>query len=105
MKRFALAALALAALAVPASAQTYGGAPACAKDYKDFWDKLDSQRSAKMSGEEFSKLSRTALRGLDACTAGDQKFDSASFYQKLGQEAHALPNDFWEKLDQQRQAK
>jgi hypothetical protein len=98
MRRLALAAIAAGILASPAAAD-------CAKDYKDFWDKLDSQKSAKMSGEEYSKLSRMALRGFDACSAGDQKFDSASFYQKLGQEAHALPNDFWEKLDQQRQAK
>jgi hypothetical protein len=98
MKRLALAAIAAGILASPAAAD-------CAKDYKDFWDKINSQASAKMSGEQYSKLSRTALRGFDACSAGDQKFDSANFYEKLGQAAHAIPNDFWEKLGQQGQSK
>jgi opacity protein-like surface antigen len=99
MKRFALAAVVAGILASPVAAAD------CAKDYKDFWDKINSQGSAKMSGEQYSKLSRMALRGFDACSAGDQKFDSSGFYEKLGQQANAIPNDFWEKLGQQGQSK
>lgn len=98
MKRLALAAIAAGILASPAAAD-------CAKDYKDFWDKINSQASAKMSGEQYSKLSRMALRGFDACSAGDQKFNSASFYEKLGQQANALPDNFWEKVGQEGHAK
>jgi opacity protein-like surface antigen len=72
MKRFALAALAVATLSAPAMAAD------CAKDYKAFWDNLDRGRFAKMSPEQFADLSRTTLRGYDACTAGDQRFTAES---------------------------
>ena len=77
MKRFALAALAVAILSAPAMAAD------CAKDYKAFWDNLDRGRFAKMSPEQFADLSRTTLRGYDACTAGDQRFTAESFFKKL----------------------
>ena len=77
MKRFALAVLAVATLSAPAMAAD------CAKDYKAFWDNLDRGRFAKMSPEQFADLSRTTLRGYDACTAGDQRFTAESFFKKL----------------------
>src|SRR6266481_3579273 len=65
------------------NAQTYGGARSCAKDYKDFWETLDRQKFAKMSAEQIADLSRTALRGYDACTAGDERFTAQNFFKKL----------------------
>jgi hypothetical protein len=79
MKRFALAFLAAGVLSAPALAAD------CAKDYKAFWDNLDRARFAKMSPEQFADLSRTTLRGYDACTAGDQRFTAESFFKKLDQ--------------------
>jgi opacity protein-like surface antigen len=79
MKRLILAAVAAMALAGPAAAAN------CAKDYKDFWDNLDRGRWAKMSAEQFASLSRTALRGYDACTAGDERFTADNFFKKLDQ--------------------
>ena len=55
-------------------AQTYGGAPACAKDYKNFWASLERSKFAKMSANQIADLSRTALRGYDSCAAGDERF-------------------------------
>lgn len=77
MKRFALAFVAAAALSAPALAAD------CAKDYKAFWDNLDRSRMAKMSPEQFADLSRTALRGYEACSAGDERFTSENFFKKL----------------------
>ena len=79
MKRLILAALAAAALSAPAMAAD------CAKDYKSFWDNLDRSRMAKMSAEQVADLSRTALRGYDACTAGDERFTAQNFFKKLDQ--------------------
>ena len=78
MKRLALAILAAAALSAPASAATD-----CAKDYKAFWENLDRSKYAKMSAEQIADLSRTALRGYDACTAGDERFTAENFFKKL----------------------
>jgi hypothetical protein len=79
MKRLILAALAVAALSAPALAAD------CAKDYKSFWENLDRSRYAKMSAEQIADLSRTALRGYDACTAGDERFTAQNFFKKLDQ--------------------
>ena len=50
MKRLMLAAAVAAALSAPAMAAD------CAKDYKDFWEKLDRSRFAKMSAEQIAGL-------------------------------------------------
>ena len=95
MKRIALAAVVAGLLAGPAAAAN------CAKDYKDFWDKLDREGYSKMSGEQFAKLSRMALRGYDSCSAGDQPFNGDQFWKRLGQDAYAVSDDFWDKMGQQ----
>ena len=77
MKRLILAALGVVALSAPAMAAN------CAKDYKSFWENLDRSRFAKMSAEQVADLSRTALRGYDACTAGDERFTAENFFKKL----------------------
>src|SRR6516225_7776919 len=79
MKRFVIAIAIAGALASPAAAAT------CAKDYKDFWDKIDREKYSKMSAEQIADLSRTALRGYDACTAGDERFTAENFFKKLDQ--------------------
>ena len=79
MKRLILPGLAAAAVSAPAMAAD------CAKDYKSFWENLDRSRYAKMSAEQIADLSRTALRGYDACTAGDERFTAQNFFKKLDQ--------------------
>jgi hypothetical protein len=100
MKRFALPVIAVLASGLAlgvtsASAQTYGGARSCAKDYKDFWETLDRQKFAKMSAEQVADLSRTALRGYDACTAGDERFTADNFFKKLQSDANSKASDIF----------
>lgn len=90
MKRLALTALALTALSAPVWAAD------CAKDYKDFWDK-NSPLAKSLTAEQYAKLSRTALRGFDACTAGDERFAS-DFFNKLGS-ALAKPEDVFNQIN------
>jgi hypothetical protein len=85
----------LAAGVTGANAQTYGGARSCAKDYKDFWETLDSQKFSKMSAEQIADLSRTALRGYDACSAGDERFTADNFFKKLQSDANAKASDIF----------
>lgn len=74
MKRLAFGLLALALVAapglttVPAVAQT---SMDCSRLYKDFWEKMDRERFAKISAEQFASVSRLALRAYDACQVGD----------------------------------
>jgi hypothetical protein len=89
MKRFALAIIAVGALSAPAMAAN------CAKDYKDFWDNLDREKSAKMSAEQYADLSRTALRGYDSCSAGDERFTADSFFKKLDTQINAKASDIF----------
>jgi len=89
MKRLILATVAAAAFSIPAMAAN------CAKDYKDFWDQFDRERQAKLSPEQFAELSRTALRGYDACTAGDERFTSENFFKKLDSMANAKPSEIF----------
>ena len=84
MKRFAFAVLALATLAAPglvagpALAQTKMD---CSRLYKDFWEKFDQQKYAKISAEQLAGVSRMALRAYDACQAGDDQDAKALFEQ------------------------
>ena len=89
MKRFALAIVAIGALSAPAMAAN------CAKDYKDFWESLDRQKFSKLSAEQIADLSRTALRGYDACTAGDERFTADNFFKKLESQANAKASDIF----------
>jgi hypothetical protein len=89
MKRFALAIVAVGVLSAPAMAAN------CAKDYKDFWQGLDREKFAKMSSEQIADLSRTALRGFDACTAGDERFTADNFFKKLQSDANSKASDIF----------
>ena len=55
----------------------------CARDYKEFWERVDREKYAKMSAEQIADLTRTTLRGYDACTAGDERFTAENFFKKL----------------------
>jgi hypothetical protein len=90
MKRLAVSAIALAALTAPSLAAD------CAKDYKDFWDN-NSPLAKNLSPQEFAQLSRTALRGYDACSAGDERF-SEDFFKKLGS-ALSKPEDIFNQIN------
>ena len=89
MKRLILAAVAAGALSAPAMAAN------CAKDYKDFWQSLDREKFAKLSADQIADLSRTALRGFDACTAGDERFTADNFFKKLEAQANAKASDIF----------
>ena len=85
MKRLASAVLALAVLATPslttapAVAQTKMD---CSRLYKDFWEKLDREKFAKISAEQLAGVSRLALRAYDACQAGDEQ-DAKALFDRL----------------------
>jgi hypothetical protein len=85
MKRFASAALAIAMLASPAV--VVGPALAqtkmdCSRMYKDFWEKFDREKYAKISAEQLAGVSRLALRAYDACQAGDEQ-DAKGLFDRL----------------------
>jgi hypothetical protein len=46
-----------------------------------------------MSTEQIADPSRTALRGYDACTAGDERFTASNFFKKLDSMANAKASD------------
>lgn len=85
MKRLASAVLALAVFATPslttapAVAQTKMD---CSRLYKDFWEKLDREKFAKISAEQLAGVSRLALRAYDACQAGDEQ-DAKALFDRL----------------------
>ena len=89
MKRLAFSVLALAALSAPVLAAD------CAKEYKDFWD--NSPLAKSLTPQQYAQLSRTALRGYDACSAGDERF-STDFFKKLGS-ALAKPEDVFNQIN------
>ena len=70
MRRIASAVVAFAVVTttVPAVAQTKMD---CSRLYKDFWEKMDREKYAKISAEQLAGVSRLALRAYDACQAGD----------------------------------
>lgn len=93
MKRFALAAIALAALAAPASAENLN----CEKDFKAFWERM-SGNGAKLSGKELADINRVAVRGFDACTSGDERFNAKNFFEKISQYG-SKPEDIFKSVN------
>ena len=79
MLRIFVAALVLASFVGGASAQ---GTTNCATDFKAFWDRINQGGSAKMTGEQLANMHRMALRGYDACTAGDEQW-SKQLWERL----------------------
>jgi hypothetical protein len=75
MKRFGSVVLALSLLApgvfLPGSAIAQTKMD-CSRLYKDFWEKFEREKFAKLSAEQLAGISRSALRAYDACQAGDE---------------------------------
>jgi hypothetical protein len=96
MKRLALAIVAVAAVGATASAQNLN----CEKDYRAFWDRMAAAGAKNLSGKQLADINRVAVRGFDACTAGDQRFNAKDFFDKLSP-AGAKPEDVFKQIDQQ----
>jgi hypothetical protein len=99
MTRFALAALATAAMAATAVAQSAN----CDRDFKDFWTKM-SPAAKELSGKDLADRARVAVRGYDACTSGDDRFSAKDFFDKLSS-PNVRPEELFQDLDRQRGAK
>jgi hypothetical protein len=76
----------LVALGMMAGAATAQTKMDCSKLYKDFWEKLDKEKYAKISAEQLAGVSRMALRAYDACQAGDE-LDAKALFEKLNKMA------------------
>ena len=101
MKRLALAALACVAIVGPASAAENLN---CEKDFRAFWDRMISA-GAKLSGKELAAINRVAVRGYDACTAGDERFNAKNFFDKLTGQYGLKPEELFREMDSHSGAK
>ena len=72
----------LMALSVMAGAATAQTKMDCSRLYKDFWEKFDREKFAKISAEQLAGVSRMALRAYDACQAGDEQ-DAKALFDRL----------------------
>jgi hypothetical protein len=85
MKAVPLALAVLVQLMSSASAQIGSGLPSCERNYQEFWMRMSSGAAKEMSGEQFAKLSRYALRVYDGCTSGDGRFAGDGLFKRLEQ--------------------
>ena len=76
----------LMALGVMAGAATAQTKMDCSRLYKDFWEKFDREKYAKISAEQLAGVSRMALRAYDACQAGDEQ-DAKALFDRLNRMA------------------
>jgi hypothetical protein len=76
----------LVALGVMAGAATAQTKMDCSRLYKDFWEKFDHEKYAKISAEQLAGVSRMALRAYDACQAGDEQ-DARALFDRLNKMA------------------
>ena len=76
----------LLALGVMAGAATAQTKMDCSRLYKDFWEKFDREKYAKISAEQLAGVSRMALRAYDACQAGDEQ-DAKALFDRLSKMA------------------
>jgi hypothetical protein len=72
----------LVALGLFAGAATAQTKMDCSRLYKDFWEKMDREKFAKISAEQLAGVSRMALRAYDACQAGDEQ-DAKALFDRL----------------------
>jgi hypothetical protein len=96
MKRLALAVISVAAVAASASAQNLN----CDRDFKAFWERMSGPGAKDLSAKQLADTARVAVRGYDACTAGDERFNAKDFFEKLGP-AGAKPEDIFKEIDRQ----
>ena len=80
MNRLGSALIACAMFAAPAAIAQ--GKMDCGKAYKDFWERLDRERYAKITPEQLAGVSRMALRAYDACQAGDE-LEAKELFERL----------------------
>ena len=72
----------LVALGLFAGAATAQTKMDCSRLYKDFWEKMDREKFAKISADQLAGVSRMALRAYDACQAGDEQ-DAKALFDRL----------------------
>jgi hypothetical protein len=83
MRRLVIAGVALAVLAGPQAAPVVAQTKLdCSRLYKDFWEKFDRERFAKIAAEQLAGVGRMALRAYDACQAGDEQ-DAKELFDRL----------------------
>ena len=80
MKKIALAIVGSAAFITPVSAENLN----CEKDFKAFWERMAGPGAKGVTGKQLADYGRYAVRGYDACTSGDQRFNAKDFFDKLG---------------------
>ena len=54
----------------------------CGRLFKEFWEKLDREKSANISGDQLAGITRLAVRAYDACQAGDE-FEAKELFDRL----------------------
>jgi len=100
MKRLGLALVAAGVLVTPAAAAD------CAKDYKDFWDRFAAGSAKNITAEKLAAANRVALRGYDACMAGDARVTPEDFWKRMEQNLPAKsPEDIWKDMQERLPAK
>ncbi|MDX2159195.1 MAG: hypothetical protein SFW09_22045 [Hyphomicrobiaceae bacterium] len=92
MKRTAIAAALLGAVALPAVAAD------CTRDYKAFWDRFNAGPAKALTGDRMSIVSRQALRAFDACTGGNEE-EARAIFGRLNQANAAQGEVFWQQLN------
>jgi hypothetical protein len=97
MRRILVLVAAIVAVPMAAVAQSPLTPHACELNYKAFVERM-SEASPKLSGRELADIHRVAVRGFDACTSGDQRFDAKGFFEKLGP-AGGKPEDIFKEFD------
>jgi len=98
MRPILFSAAAVFAVTIAAVAQSPLSPHACELNYKAFVDRMSGGAASKLSGKELADIHRVAVRGFDACTSGDQKFDAKGFFEKLGP-AGGKPEDIFKEFD------
>jgi hypothetical protein len=97
MRRILVSVAAIVAVPMATVAQSPLTPHACELNYKAFVGRM-SEASSKLSGRELADIHRVAVRGFDACTSGDQRFDAKGFFEKLGP-AGGKPEDIFKEFD------
>jgi hypothetical protein len=54
----------------------------CGRLFKEFWEKLDREKFANISGDQLASVTRLAVRAYDACQAGDE-FEAKELFDRL----------------------
>jgi len=86
MKRFGSVVLALTIFVSPAFLMGSVIAETkidCGRLFKVFWERLDREKLANMSGDQLASVSRLAVRAYDVCQAGDE-IEAKELFDRLG---------------------